>query len=252
MPRRTRNLKLIVDDNLSPEAKYNLERIDAFAGAYNLDSSGNLIIRSRGAISIEPNSRSAGGTGEASPVGIIGTSVSIPNASATNNLTLQNGTAGTSSYSFTITLSANTSLTFPTSGLVATVPAAGVVRSTGSALTTGAVSLTADVSGVLPTANGGVPTPGPSDSGKVLTASGGSVTWQPAGTASTSYSADWLPGDGPTKTVTHGLGTTDVLVSIRDENGEQILLAVDVLDNSTVSITSSEAPSGTWRVTITI
>jgi len=49
----------------------------------------------------------------------------------------------------------NSSATFPASGTVATVPAAGVVKSNGTALTSGPVSLTTEVSGVLPTANGG-------------------------------------------------------------------------------------------------
>lgn len=50
----------------------------------------------------------------------------------------------------------NSSATFPASGIVATVPSAGFVKSSGTALTSQAsIGLTTDVTGVLPTANGG-------------------------------------------------------------------------------------------------
>lgn len=49
----------------------------------------------------------------------------------------------------------NSSVTFPGSGTVATVPSAGVVKSNGSELSASDVDLTAEVSGVLPKANGG-------------------------------------------------------------------------------------------------
>ena len=49
----------------------------------------------------------------------------------------------------------NSTATFPTSGTVATVPAAGVVKSSGTALTSSNVNLTSEVTGTLPVANGG-------------------------------------------------------------------------------------------------
>lgn len=49
----------------------------------------------------------------------------------------------------------NSTATFPASGTVAVVPASGVVKSNGTVLSSSNVSLTTEVTGVLPTANGG-------------------------------------------------------------------------------------------------
>jgi hypothetical protein len=49
----------------------------------------------------------------------------------------------------------NGTATFPTSGTVAVVPAAGVVKSNGTVLSAGNVDLTTEVTGTLPVANGG-------------------------------------------------------------------------------------------------
>lgn len=49
----------------------------------------------------------------------------------------------------------SSSATFPSSGTVATVPSSGVVKSNGSVLSSSNVSLTTEVTGTLPVANGG-------------------------------------------------------------------------------------------------
>jgi hypothetical protein len=49
----------------------------------------------------------------------------------------------------------NSTATFPGSGVVATVPAAGVVKSNGTVLSSSNVNLASEVTGVLPTVNGG-------------------------------------------------------------------------------------------------
>lgn len=49
----------------------------------------------------------------------------------------------------------NSTATFPSSGTIATVPGAGVVKSNGTALSSSNIDLTTEVTGVLPTANGG-------------------------------------------------------------------------------------------------
>lgn len=74
------------------------------------------------------------------------------------------------------TIAASRTLTLPDAdGTVALVPGSGVVRSSGSALSAGAVSLTSEVSGVLPVANGGAGTPGAN--GTVFTVVAGVPTW---------------------------------------------------------------------------
>lgn len=65
------------------------------------------------------------------------------------------GTLTWGNNNISLTTSAATTLTLPTSGTVAVVPTSGVVRSSGSALTTGTVSLATEVTGNLPIASGG-------------------------------------------------------------------------------------------------
>lgn len=65
--------------------------------------------------------------------------------------------------------------------------------------------------------------------------------------------ATWITSDGTTKSVSHGLGTTDVAVEIYIiDTGETIL--VDIItrtDNNTVSLTASSAPTGSgWKIVI--
>ena len=57
----TRNLKLRINSNLTADAKFNLERIDALGSTFLVDSADTLNIRSRSNISIEPDSADLGG-----------------------------------------------------------------------------------------------------------------------------------------------------------------------------------------------
>lgn len=62
----TRYLKLKVADDLSADAKYNLNRLDTLGGVsgatFSVDSTDNLNVRSRGDIVIEPQSPDVGGS----------------------------------------------------------------------------------------------------------------------------------------------------------------------------------------------
>lgn len=69
----------------------------------------------------------------------------------------------------------------------------------------------------------------------------------------TTYAADWIVADGSTKTVTHSLGTTDVLVQLYDiGSGETICIdSVQRIDNNNLSLSASVAPTGSgWRVLV--
>jgi hypothetical protein len=57
----TRNLKLRINSNLTADAKFNLEKIDALGSTFLVDSTDTLNIRSRSNISIEPDSADLGG-----------------------------------------------------------------------------------------------------------------------------------------------------------------------------------------------
>lgn len=89
-------------------------------------------------------------------------------------------------------------------------------------------------------------------SGYVLSSdAAGALSW--VSNASTSSSkTTWLAADGATKSITHGLGTTDVMVQIFDiANGQSIEVdLVNRTDANTVDLTASEAPGVSWRVLI--
>lgn len=66
----TRYLKLKVDSDLSADAVYNLQRIDALASTFVIDATEKLKIQSKGNIEIEPNDTALGGTGTGGAVEI--------------------------------------------------------------------------------------------------------------------------------------------------------------------------------------
>lgn len=67
------------------------------------------------------------------------------------------------------------------------------------------------------------------------------------------YKEDWVTADGTTKTITHSLGTRDVIVQVYDKTDYSTIL-VDNIERTTVNsvtLTSTEAPpSGGWRVLV--
>lgn len=66
----TRYLKLKVDSDLSADAVYNLQRIDALASTFVVDASETLNIQSKGSIEVEPNDTALGGSGEGGTINL--------------------------------------------------------------------------------------------------------------------------------------------------------------------------------------
>jgi hypothetical protein len=64
----TSNLKLRLSEDLTADARYNLNKIDTLGGSTLVDNTGNLRVRSKLDISIEPNSADIGGTGQGGTV----------------------------------------------------------------------------------------------------------------------------------------------------------------------------------------
>jgi hypothetical protein len=92
----------------------------------------------------------------------------------------------------------------------------------------------------------------PASSGSVLASTTGGVMSWAASTPVTSFKADWIAADGATKSITHSLGSTDVMVQIFDEDDGRSL-EVDIVqrtDANTLDLTASEAPAVSWRVLI--
>lgn len=89
-------------------------------------------------------------------------------------------------------------------------------------------------------------------SGQFLQTDGsGVLSWQTA--SAPSFLADWVTGDGTSKTVTHNLGSLNIAVTLYDKtNGETIKVDTEIRTNSnTLDLTSSEAPGAAgWKVVI--
>lgn len=88
-------------------------------------------------------------------------------------------------------------------------------------------------------------------SGQVLSTDGTGVTsWV---SRDSGFATNWVTGDGTTKTVTHNLGSKDVLVALYDKTDDSTI-EVDTeirTDTNTVTLTSSQAPGAAgWRVLV--
>lgn len=107
-----------------------------------------------------------------------------------------------------------------------------------------APTLTANTGWKLPAADG--------VAGQVLKTDGaGNLSWLSV-TGASQLAADWLPGDGATKVITHGFASRNVMVQVFDENFEQISVQITRTTINTVTLTSSSAPASTWKVLIVL
>lgn len=108
----------------------------------------------------------------------------------------------------------------------------------------GTNATTADqaLTNLLPTQTG--------NSGKFLQTDGSLTTWQTVGGVSgvAAFAADWT--SGTTTVINHGLGTTDVVISVIDDTSKLVFVDITVTDIDNITLTSSEAPTGSWRVVI--
>jgi hypothetical protein len=88
--------------------------------------------------------------------------------------------------------------------------------------------------------------------GEVLSTDGSGVLSWVSNASSSSFAATWLAATGTSKTVTHNLGSTDVLVQIFDiADGKSIMVdSIARTDTNTVDLVSSEAPGVSWRVLV--
>lgn len=95
--------------------------------------------------------------------------------------------------------------------------------------------------------------PNAGTNGYVLQTDGAGVTSWVSNASLNSSKTDWATADGTTKTITHNLGSTDVLVQVFDKtDGSSIEVSSIVrTDGNTLTLTSSEAPgASSWRVLI--
>ncbi len=98
-----------------------------------------------------------------------------------------------------------------------------------------------------------LPAAAPTSNGQVLSGTtAGVLSWVDQGAGFDSFAADWLNADGASKVITHNLGTKDVQVEIYDEDDDSTIWIDSIVrtDANSVTLTSSEAPAVSWRVTI--
>jgi hypothetical protein len=91
--------------------------------------------------------------------------------------------------------------------------------------------------------------------GQVLTKStGNNLTWADSASGTTNdASYDWLPSDGATLTIVHGLNSFKLLVQILDNANNYANIEVDQVLRPTVNtlqLQSSTIPNSTWTVLI--
>lgn len=127
------------------------------------------------------------------------------------------------------------------SGLLASIATLDIARGG-----TGATTANTALNALLPAQTGAI--------GKVLTSDGFSTSWTTVtsgggGTGDVSgVSADWT--SGTSTVVTHNLGTRDVVVSVLDNAFDVVYTDITATSVNAVTLQSSEAPTGTWRVTV--
>ena len=88
-----------------------------------------------------------------------------------------------------------------------------------------------------------------SAAGKFLTSNGAVTSWGVVTQPVATYTATWSTADGPTKVITHNMGTRSVQVTILDTTFHQIWVDdVYMTDVNTVTLNSSVAPDNLWKV----
>jgi hypothetical protein len=88
---------------------------------------------------------------------------------------------------------------------------------------------------------------------KYLRSNGDGSTFWDVGYILPVHKSNWSAASGTSKSVSHNLGTTDVVVTIIDLSDNQVIgvQSVTVSDANSVSLTASEAPSASgWRIMV--
>lgn len=281
----TRNLRLKVSSDLTADSRYNLERIDTLAGLIQTNTDSDTVIRSLGDIHLLPNSADIGGTGVGGAVTfgspdqyLSSVTFYTDSVSFTSSLLLEDTAVGGTT-SLLLRYKSDILGSLDSTNRTLSLDLEGSSRSLvlgGDISLIGNISLTSPLgtSWTLPSTSG--------TSGQVLSTDGtGVLSWTSTGGGGSALSSlsdvqfagltssdllrfngskwenkkmyqsfSWAPADGLSKTVSHSLGTTNVLVQIKDENGYFIDLGIQVFDSSTVILTSSNTPTGTWIILI--
>lgn len=226
----TRNLRLRLNDDLTADARYNLERIDQLGSVFPLGSSSTQTISSASDIRLNANATSLGGDGNGT--------VFAPNLKLSSSLILESG-----AYDFTLrtgSQSGDITITLPpdagTSGQFLTTNGTGTLSwgdpPTSNFATLNDTEFTALTSGQIAQYDG--------------------TKWVNASISATRQTGifDWLTSDGNTKAITHGWGTTNIQVWIYEpgSSSQVFIEEVDYLDDDTILLSAHSSPDSDYRV----
>lgn len=173
--------------------------------------------------------------------------------------------------SLILTVTADSSVTLPTSGTLATL--AGTETFTNKTINGNSNNLTvlaaSQLSGIVPLANGGTGASTataalnnllPNQTGnanKVLKTDGSTASWEivaGGGTGVSGAETLWLAADGTSKAFTHNLGSENIDISIIDLDDNSLISvnSISVTDANSILLQSSEAPSTSWKIVIQV
>lgn len=107
---------------------------------------------------------------------------------------------------------------------------------------TGASTADAALNALLPQQSG--------NAGKFLQTDGTSTTWATVGGVSgvASFTGTW--NSGTSTVINHGLNSTNVVVSVIDDQSDIAYVDIEVTDANNITLTSSEAPVSPWTVVV--
>lgn len=230
MSRFTRNLRLRLADDLTSDARFNLERIDQLGLVFPITDSASQSINSSSDIYLNANATVLGGNGQGT--------VFAPNLQLSSDLILESG-------AYTLSLSTGTQ----SSNLNLTLP-----PNAGSALQ----FLQTDGTGVLtwadpPTSNFSTL----NDTNFTNLASGQVAQYDGTEWVNVSFSATrqtaiytWTPLEGTSKTIAHGFSASKIQVWIYEpeSNSQVFVQSIDFIDDDTILLTSKVPPDTDYEV----
>lgn len=258
----SRYLRLKLDSNLTANAKYNLERIDALGSTFITDSSNSVNVRSEQDISIEPNSADLGGEGtggtvsvgsDAHEIDLFEVYATLVNFSDSIGL-LDSATSGTKYLRFKYKSDINGAVDTVSDRTISIDPegADRILRLGGNLVLGG--SFTTSGGNLSLTTAGNLALSIPANSAGYLGNDGtGTLSWVSISGAGDVLGASytWLTADGTTKVVNHSLVSSEVEVSIYDESDDLIWIdSISIDSNSQITLNASEAPSSSWKIVL--
>lgn len=215
----TPNLKLRVNDDLTSDAKYNLNRIDSLGGVTKVENNANVRIRSARDIIISPQSEDLGGDGSTGQIfiGEAGLPIALFSIFAEEidfNDAVISG--------FTLDEVITDEMIAPDAEIDASKIADGSVSNIEFQYLDG---LTGNIQTQIDNLSG-----------------------------ANQLVATWLNADGTSKTITHNFNTVNVMVQVLNASNNYENITVNSIqrpNSNDITLTSSEAPATSWVVLIT-